>query len=99
MRICIFLPLAGIPIPRALVRALHQQLRHDPIAFTQYLFYAEAEIGEAGDPAGNITGLTTVSAVTPTYSKTGFERPGGRVEVDVRDRSWVAFVPNLLPVG
>jgi hypothetical protein len=26
-------------------------------------------------------------------------RPGARVEVDVRDRSWVAFVPNLVPAG
>jgi hypothetical protein len=36
------------------VRALHQQLHHDTIALTQHLFDAEAEIGEAGDPARNM---------------------------------------------
>jgi hypothetical protein len=36
------------------VRALHQQLHHDTVAFTQNLFDTEAEIGEAGDPARNM---------------------------------------------
>jgi hypothetical protein len=36
------------------VRALHQQLHHNTIAFTQHLFDAEVEIGKAGDPARNM---------------------------------------------
>jgi hypothetical protein len=39
------------------------------------------------------TALTLVSPVTRKSYR--FEHPGARVAVDVRDRSWVAFVPNL----
>jgi hypothetical protein len=40
--------------------------------------------------------LTIVSPVTrKTYC---FEQPGAKVAVDARDRSWVAFVPKLVPV-
>lgn len=42
------------------------------------------------------TALTLVSPVTRKSYR--FEHPGAQVAVDVRDRSWVAFVPNLKPV-
>jgi hypothetical protein len=39
------------------------------------------------------TALTVVSPITrKTYR---FAKPGAQVEVDPRDRSWIAFVPNL----
>jgi len=42
------------------------------------------------------TALTVVSPVTRrTYR---FAKPGARLEVDARDRSWIAFVPNLARV-
>ncbi len=43
------------------------------------------------------TALTIVSPITRNIYR--FERPGARVEVDIRDRSWVAFVPQLALVG
>jgi len=43
-------------------------------------------------------GVTPLTVVSPITGKTyRFDRPGARVEVDARDRSWVAFVPNLVP--
>jgi hypothetical protein len=43
------------------------------------------------------TGLTVVSPITrKTYR---FEKTGDRLAVDIRDRSWVAFVPNLVRVA
>jgi hypothetical protein len=51
-------------------------------------------------PVFEYVGVTALTVVSPLTRKTyRFERPGARVEVDVRDRSWVAFVPNLAPVG
>ncbi len=51
-------------------------------------------------PVFEYVGVTALTVVSPVTRKTyRFERPGARVEVDVRDRSWVAFVPNLLRVG
>jgi hypothetical protein len=51
-------------------------------------------------PVFEYVGVTALTVVSPVTRKTyRFERPGTRVEVDVRDRSWVAFVPNLVPVG
>jgi hypothetical protein len=45
-------------------------------------------------------GVTALTLVSPVTQKTyRFDRPGARVEVDVRDRSWIAFVPNVVPVG
>jgi hypothetical protein len=44
-------------------------------------------------------GATALTVVSPVTRKTyRFEQPGARVEVDARDRSWVAFVPNLARV-
>ena len=40
--------------PRSPMRALHQLLHHDTIAFAHQLFDAEVEIGEAGDPTRNM---------------------------------------------
>ena len=42
------------------------------------------------------TALTVVSPLTRRIYR--FEQSGSRVEVDARDRSWVAFVPNLARV-
>src|SRR5689334_1089486 len=39
---------SGNSQPRALVRAFHQQLHYDTIAFTQNVFDTETKIGEAG---------------------------------------------------
>jgi hypothetical protein len=51
-------------------------------------------------PVFEYVGATALTVVSPVTRKTyRFERPGARVEVDVRDRSWVAFVPNLARVG
>ena len=43
------------------------------------------------------TGLTLVSPVTGKRYR--FEGPGSRVEIDARDRAWLASVPSLRPVG
>jgi hypothetical protein len=51
-------------------------------------------------PVFEYIGATALTVVSPITRKTyRFERPGVRVEVDARDRSWVAFVPNLARVG
>jgi hypothetical protein len=51
-------------------------------------------------PIFEYVGVTALTVVSPVTRKTyRFERPGARVEVDMRDRSWVAFVPNLVSVG
>jgi hypothetical protein len=51
-------------------------------------------------PVFEYVGATALTLVSPMTHRTyRFERPGARVEVDVRDRSWVAFVPNLALVG
>jgi hypothetical protein len=43
------------------------------------------------------TALTIVSPLTRKVYR--FERPGARVEVDVRDRPWLAFAPHLRAAG
>lgn len=43
------------------------------------------------------TALTVVSPITRKVYR--FDRPGAKLEVDRRDRSWLAFVPQLMPVG
>jgi hypothetical protein len=49
-------------------------------------------------PVFEYVGATALTIVSPVTRKTyRFEQTGARVEVDVRDRSWVAFVPNLVP--
>jgi hypothetical protein len=51
-------------------------------------------------PVFEYVGATALTVVSPVTRKTyRFEQPGARVEVDVRDRSWVIFVPNLKSVG
>jgi hypothetical protein len=51
-------------------------------------------------PVFEYVGATALTVVSPLTQKTyRFERPGARLEVDARDRSWVAFVPNLARVG
>jgi len=51
-------------------------------------------------PVFEYVGATALTVVSPVTRKTyRFERPGARVDVDPRDRSWIAFVPNLARVG
>ena len=51
-------------------------------------------------PVFEYVGVTALTIVSPVTRKTyRFAQPGARVEVDVRDRSWVAFVPNLVSVS
>jgi hypothetical protein len=48
-------------------------------------------------PAFRYVGATALTLVSPITRKTyRFEHPGARLEVDPRDRSWVAFAPNLV---
>ena len=59
---------------------------HAPLALTRYVF--------------EYVGATALTVVSPLTRKTyRFEKPGARVEVDPRDRSWIAFVPNLAPAA
>lgn len=42
------------------------------------------------------TGKTALTVVSPlTAKKYRFQAPGAILEVDPRDRSWIAFVPHL----
>jgi hypothetical protein len=42
------------------------------------------------------TGKTSLTVTSPvTYKQYRFERPGARVPVDLRDRSWISTLPNL----
>jgi hypothetical protein len=51
-------------------------------------------------PVFEYVGATALTIVSPVTRKTyRFEKTGARIEVDVRDRSWVAFVPNLVAAG
>jgi hypothetical protein len=48
-------------------------------------------------PVFEYVGATALTIVSPVTRKTyRFEQTGARVQVDVRDRSWIAFVPNLV---
>lgn len=50
-------------------------------------------------PVFEYVGATALTVVSPLTRKTyRFEKPGARIEVDLRDRSWIAFVPSLVPV-
>ncbi len=51
-------------------------------------------------PVFEYTGATALTVVSPVTRRTyRFERSGARLEADPRDRSWLAFVPNLVRVG
>lgn len=42
------------------------------------------------------TGKTALTVVSPlTGKRYRFHEPGAQLEVDARDRSWIAFVPHL----
>lgn len=50
-------------------------------------------------PVFEYVGATALTLVSPITRKTyRFEKRGTRLAVDIRDRSWVAFVPNLVRV-
>ena len=47
-------------------------------------------------PRFEYTGNTALTVVSPHTGKHyRFPQPGARLEVDPRDRSWIAFVPHL----
>jgi hypothetical protein len=51
-------------------------------------------------PIFEYVGETALTVVSPITRKTyRFEKTGVRLAVDIRDRSWVAFVPNLVRVA
>ena len=51
-------------------------------------------------PIFEYVGDTALTVVSPITRKTyRFEKTGVRLIVDIRDRSWVAFVPNLVRVA
>jgi hypothetical protein len=51
-------------------------------------------------PVFEYVGATALTIVSPVTRKAyRFDRPGARIEIDQRDRAWVAFVPNLVRVG
>lgn len=51
-------------------------------------------------PIFEYVGDTALTVVSPITRKTyRFEKTGVRLAVDIRDRSWVAFVPNLVRVA
>ena len=50
----------------------------------------------AARPRFEYTGNTALTVVGPHTGKHyRFPQPGARLEVDPRDRSWIAFVPHL----
>lgn len=51
-------------------------------------------------PVFEYAGPTALTVVSPITRKTyRFEHTGARLQVDPRDRSWLAFVPNLKHVS
>jgi hypothetical protein len=51
-------------------------------------------------PIFEYVGDSALTVVSPITRKTyRFEKTGVRLAVDIRDRSWVAFVPNLVRVA
>ena len=51
-------------------------------------------------PIFEYVGETALTVVSPLTRKTyRFEKTGARLAIDIRDRSWVAFVPNLVRVA
>ena len=57
--------------------------------------YKSSDISSWGTSCCHLVVSTVVSPLTrKTYR---FEKPGARIEVDLRDRSWIAFVPSLVP--
>jgi len=51
-------------------------------------------------PVFEYVGATALTVVSPLTRKTyRFEKLGAQIQVDLRDRSWMAFVPSLVPVA
>ena len=51
-------------------------------------------------PVFEYVGGAALTVVSPITRKTyRFEKTGARLAVDIQDRSWVAFVPNLVRVA
>ncbi len=50
----------------------------------------------AARPVFAYVGETALTVVSPMTRKTyRFEGPGARLEVDIADRAWIAFIPHL----
>lgn len=49
-----------------------------------------------GKPVFEYSGETALTVVSPMTRRTyRFDRPGARLEVEIADRAWIAFIPNL----
>ena len=60
--------------------------------------YRNARCACPATPVFEYVGATALTVVSPITRKTyRFDKPGARIEVDLRDRSWIAFVPSLVP--
>ena len=58
---------------------------------------AQVRVAPPAKAVFEYVGATALTVVSPITRKTyRFAQPGARVEVDPRDRSWVAFVPNVV---
>jgi hypothetical protein len=55
---------------------------------------------QTAHPQFEYVGKTALTVVSPlTGRQYRFAQPGARLDVDVKDRSWLAFVPNLQRVS
>ena len=55
-----------------------------------------ANMAQTSRPQFEYVGKTALTVVSPYTGKHyRFARPGARLDVDIKDRSWLAFVPNL----
>lgn len=85
------------PITNSAQRAAQASAR--PQSATQSSTPARAALALPA-PVFEYVGATALTLVSPVTRKTyRFEKTGARVAIDVRDRSWVAFVPNLVAAG
>ena len=89
--------------PRQTVRT--QQSLGSPVRSARALLSTSAQAAPAPRvplaltrPVFEYVGATALTVVSPLTRKTyRFEKPGARIEIDPRDPSWIAFVPNLVP--
>jgi hypothetical protein len=57
-------------------------------------------MSQTSHPQFEYVGKTALTVVSPlTRRQYRFERPGARLEADVRDCAWLTFVPNLQRVS
>jgi hypothetical protein len=57
-------------------------------------------MSQMSHPRFEYVGKTALTVVSPlTRRQYRFARPGARLDADIKDRSWLTFVPNLRRVG